>query len=472
MAPWAAAMPDALSFNLDFNAGSDPIDTTVPRQAHANTFRRLLRLWEKRTHFSLILAVVDHTDYRDALIRQLDAQRQGSHVMLGAEDAASEWLRQAQDACASGSQPLQVCLPLDAPRSDGWWQQVNLLRERLADAAPLPQIVWLSNTDVDQAAHHAPDLWNWREAVLELNIGLRRTTAMGEEAGRLAEYPADREAPPSPERLRQIEAFLARQTTDSESDTILTAGLRLEAATEYLQQGHPGRSQVEATRAAQLFHEYGDVLRAAHALQIKAKALVLQGQLAQAIEVMTTQVIPVVETTNDQRLLVSTLTSLAEMLVFRGQAGDAEQALRYFQRSLQVREDLLRANPDSAQAARDLAIALERLAGMASQGDGPADRERGLAQETPQKETTPFYPRRRSKCAPSRSIAGWWRSRGRAISSCDRWRWGCTWARCTRISSAGRARCRSCSGIWWRCWWTGSSAAARSIRRWPGCWGS
>ncbi|WP_217427406.1 hypothetical protein, partial [Sphaerotilus uruguayifluvii] len=75
------------------------------------------------------------------------------------------------------------------------------------------------------------------------------------------------------------------------------------------------------------------------------------------------------------------LNKLADFLRARGQAGDAEQALRYFQRSLQVREDLLRANPDSAQAARDLAISLERLAGMASQSDNPADRERGLAQQ-------------------------------------------------------------------------------------------
>jgi len=124
-------MPDALSFNVDFNVGSESIDTTIPRQAHADTFRRLLRLWKQRTHFSLILAIVDHTDYRNALSGLLDAQRPGKRIMLGTDDVASDWLRQAQKACADGARPLQVCLPLDAPRSDEWWQQVNLLRERL-----------------------------------------------------------------------------------------------------------------------------------------------------------------------------------------------------------------------------------------------------------------------------------------------------------------------------------------------------
>jgi tetratricopeptide (TPR) repeat protein len=64
------------------------------------------------------------------------------------------------------------------------------------------------------------------------------------------------------------------------------------------------------------------------------------------------------------------LNRLAYFLARRGLPGDAEQALGHYQRSLTVREGLLAANPDSARAARDLVISIEQLAGMrAQQGD-------------------------------------------------------------------------------------------------------
>ena len=46
------------------------------------------------------------------------------------------------------------------------------------------------------------------------------------------------------------------------------------------------------------------------------------------------------------------------------------KALGYFERSLKVREELLAANPSSAQAARDVSVSLERLAGMKAKEPG------------------------------------------------------------------------------------------------------
>ena len=65
------------------------------------------------------------------------------------------------------------------------------------------------------------------------------------------------------------------------------------------------------------------------------------------------------------------LNKLGDFLARRGQAGDAEQALAHFQRSLTVREELLRANPQNAQAARDVLISLERIANMRAQSGDP-----------------------------------------------------------------------------------------------------
>ena len=56
------------------------------------------------------------------------------------------------------------------------------------------------------------------------------------------------------------------------------------------------------------------------------------------------------------------LNKLADFLASRGQPGDALQALGFYQRCLQLLEDLLRANPQSAEAQRDVLVSLERMA--------------------------------------------------------------------------------------------------------------
>ncbi|MCO6456013.1 MAG: tetratricopeptide repeat protein, partial [Pirellulaceae bacterium] len=65
------------------------------------------------------------------------------------------------------------------------------------------------------------------------------------------------------------------------------------------------------------------------------------------------------------------LNKLADFLASRGQPGDATQALEHYQRSLEVSEQLLRDNPQSAQAQRDVLVSLERLAmAVAAETDG------------------------------------------------------------------------------------------------------
>lgn len=56
------------------------------------------------------------------------------------------------------------------------------------------------------------------------------------------------------------------------------------------------------------------------------------------------------------------LDKLGDVLVVRHTPGDTENAAIHYQRSLEIRERLLAANADSAQAARDVLISLERLA--------------------------------------------------------------------------------------------------------------
>ena len=58
---------------------------------------------------------------------------------------------------------------------------------------------------------------------------------------------------------------------------------------------------------------------------------------------------------------VISLGRLGDFLATRGRPGDADQALKYFTRSLELAESLLKANHDSAQAARDVSVSLNHL---------------------------------------------------------------------------------------------------------------
>ena len=63
------------------------------------------------------------------------------------------------------------------------------------------------------------------------------------------------------------------------------------------------------------------------------------------------------------------LKKLGDFLANRGQQGDAEKALAHYERGLELSERLLRDNPQSAQAARDVSVSLERLGDfLASRG--------------------------------------------------------------------------------------------------------
>jgi tetratricopeptide (TPR) repeat protein len=74
----------------------------------------------------------------------------------------------------------------------------------------------------------------------------------------------------------------------------------------------------------------------------------------------------------------SSVGRLADFLESRGQPGDAEKALGYYQRSLGIYERLLKANPESAQAARDVSTSVGRLADFLESRGQPGDAKKAL----------------------------------------------------------------------------------------------
>ncbi len=105
--------------------------------AHSGDFLRLTRLWQHRTHFSLLFAAFDNPVYRDGLIQRLNTVQPGLRMELAATDTPQDWLARLQAATQAGEKRVHALMPARGPEdTTRWWQQANVLRERLADAFP------------------------------------------------------------------------------------------------------------------------------------------------------------------------------------------------------------------------------------------------------------------------------------------------------------------------------------------------
>ena len=72
------------------------------------------------------------------------------------------------------------------------------------------------------------------------------------------------------------------------------------------------------------------------------------------------------------------LNHLGDFLATRGQPGDADKALGYISRSLDLQEALLKANPGSAEATRDVSVCLYRLGTFLATRGQPGDADKAL----------------------------------------------------------------------------------------------
>jgi len=79
-----------------------------------------------------------------------------------------------------------------------------------------------------------------------------------------------------------------------------------------------------------------------------------------------------------RRLLHATHEQMGDVLLQRGQPGDAAQVEQHYTRSLDLADKLLADNPGSAQAVRDVSVSLEKLGDFLAQRAQPGDAEKAL----------------------------------------------------------------------------------------------
>lgn len=258
--------------------------------AHSGDFLRLARLWQHRTHFSLLFAAFDNPAYRDGLIQRLNAVQPGLRMELAATDTPQDWLARLQAATQAGEKRVHALLPARGSEDTArWWQQVNVLRERLADAFPATLLVWLSDADIDTAAHQAPDLWNWREAVFTFTHAVPVN---------LPDLSSERFSPvsgPDAQSVQQRLADIEQYLRQAETDSVAAAYLQLEAALAHERLGQLAESEAAARAAASAFQLAGNAQLAAQAQGQIAYILQLRGQLDEALTIWQTDCLPVFE---------------------------------------------------------------------------------------------------------------------------------------------------------------------------------
>ncbi|MEI6341715.1 MAG: hypothetical protein WCR07_07145, partial [Verrucomicrobiota bacterium] len=265
--------------------------------------------------------------------------------------------------------------PRDPAQVPGFWKRLNSQREVLG-GLHARVLVGISPDDDPFAHHHAMDLLSWCMPKFEIHA---MHEPMAREAG-VAHGSSERlmahDGPSDADRLRHMAlAPLWKEIVSSKIPLTpeQVEGVGLPLLDAVLDEGIVG--EAESILAAMEQGSWPPQLRA---LLFRARGRLhqLKGHQDEALDSFHRAV-----ALHDELLranpadartasaMCCTLDDLAEAMVMRGQAGDATKVLGYYERSLEVREDLLAANPHSAQAARDVSVSLNKLADfLASRG--------------------------------------------------------------------------------------------------------
>jgi tetratricopeptide (TPR) repeat protein len=256
----------------------------------------------------------------------------------------------------------------DPAQVSAFWKRLNSQREVLG-GLHARVLVGISPDDDPFAHYHAMDLLSW--CMPKFNVQAMQGPVAGdpEISQDLPERSLDHDKTSDADRLRQMAMTpLWKELVSSKSP--LTAqrveDVGLPLLDLVLSEGAIG--EAEAILAAMEKGAWPRRLQA-KILTGRGRLHQLKGHLDEALDSFHQALGLLMEvpraTPSDAggaRAICVTLDALAEAIVMRGQAGDAAKALEYYERSLKLREDLLEAHPYSAEAARDVSVSLDRLA--------------------------------------------------------------------------------------------------------------
>jgi hypothetical protein len=265
--------------------------------SHSGEFLRLARLLQLQTHFSFVFAAVDNPQYRSDLIHRFSstdrietafaAVNVVEQTEIQSTDEPLALIKHCESAQKKGATRLHLCFELDQSMKAQWWQQVNLLRERIADAFPHTLVFWMSDSQITLAASQAPDLWNWRTAVFSFASEPNDDTLKPELTSPAFNSITHIEAKSAQARLQDIKDYLQQHTGAS------TSYLLLEAADIEDRLGDLTSALNHTEQAVKLFEESNNTHLVAVTKGKIADIYHAQDRLAEAVTIWTNDVLPV-----------------------------------------------------------------------------------------------------------------------------------------------------------------------------------
>jgi tetratricopeptide (TPR) repeat protein len=295
--------------------------------AHSGDFLRLKRIFQRQTHFGLFFSAVDNPAYRDHLIQQLEQKDLSDQknttttstkvAHLAVQDDPLDMLRYCEEAAGEGANRLHICMDVDKPMMPLWWEQINVLRERIADAFPHTLIIWLSDSQITTAAHYAPDVWNWRSAVFSFVFKPDEETSKPQLSSPAFDASTNSESASAQARLQEIKNYLKINTGAS------TAYLLLEAAEIEERLGGLTDALNHAKTASALFEDSNNVQLLAIAKSLIADILNTIGRPNEALTILQDEVLPIFEELGNVYSVAVTKGRVSNILQARGRMDEA-----------------------------------------------------------------------------------------------------------------------------------------------------
>ena len=291
-------------------------------------FRRLL---QGQAGFSLLFLQYNNPLYRDKLIPYLDRYAATPVTLrLDPEMEYSAFEQRLFDLSA-GHDLIQVVGMsewLAGKSRHAIFRGFNYHRELLAERVRTTLALWMTENDIRDFALEAPDMWAWRQGVIDFSVVREEQSEL--ERSRLDLGSAD--SMERQRRMQEIETYLAEHPEESVS----RANLLRELGQIQRELGRFDDALQALTVAGKIYRRNDYKREQMFVLGDIARIYVNKGEVDQALK-LHQEMLEVFEQLGDKRSRAVTLGDIARIYADKG---DVDQALKLHQERLEVFEQL------------------------------------------------------------------------------------------------------------------------------------
>jgi len=284
---------------------------------HSGAVLRLIDLLDDGESFCWILAEYNNQPYRDKVIAELAAEYPQQAILsaTASTDLLAELPQIAQHA--SVIHLIDTHNWFDNQNPQSLLHRLNQRREWLAQTINRGIVVWLSETNVNNFAHDAPDLWAWRKAVVDFRNHSEDQPSHPLYSLRIDENNSD--YADKQQRLIDISEYLQGKTDYSLAD----GGLWQEQARILASVGDYEKAIIAIKQGILISQANHDKRATAICYGDLADILHQTGDFNEALRIRREEELPVYEALGDKRSKAMTMGKIADVLYERGEWDEA-----------------------------------------------------------------------------------------------------------------------------------------------------